>query len=677
MRVLTVSVVTLLLGAGAVPAADAPAASVPAGAFDPAQLDRSVEPCDDFYAFVCNEWKAQNPLPPDRSHYRQGTALAERNLEILRSILESAADTSRERSPLEAKVGDYYASCMNEERIADRGTEPIEPYLERIAAIDDRTSLIETVAYLHRHGVPGMFSFFPSPDMDNSDLTIAFFNQGGLGLPDRDFYFRDDEKSRETREKYIEHVANMLVLLGDDAETASATARTIMDIETRLADASMDRVAMRNPDNRKHPMNWKAFAATAPALELDTYVANAAVPAVERVNVINPKFYEALNTMIAEVPLEDWKSYFRFRVVSSAASLLPRALEEESWRFHQQYMTGAKEMRPRWKKCVDETDEALGDALGQLYVAENFGVEGKKKMAEIIENLRAALEMNIEALDWMGAETKQRALRKLEAFNTSKVGHPETWKDYSKVAVARDDFFGNSEKAYAFERARNYGLIGGKTDKERWGMTAPTVNAYYSPPLMEIVFPAGILQPPFFNRFGDNAYNYGAIGGVIGHEFSHGFDDSGRKYDHQGNAKDWWTEADAKAFEERAVCMVDQYASYSAGGVNVNGKLTLGENIGDNAGLRIAYLAYKQSLAGEEPPVVDGLSGDQRFFIGWANSWCGNATEEGLRNQIQTDPHSPGQFRAIVPLLNMEEFEKAWGCSAGDAMAPKTRCRVW
>jgi len=679
MRVLTA--VTLALAVLAVPLFAADADSVESkpstGAFTADQLDRSVKPCENFYGFVCNKWIEQNPMPPDRSRFGQLTALGERNILLLRDILETAAKPSETRSPLEKQVGDYYASCMNEELIEKRGTAVIEPQLARVDAIKDRESLIATLSWLHRQGVPGIFSFYPSADMNDSDLQIAFFSQGGLGLPDRDFYFRDDPKSVETREKYVSHVTNMLMLLGEKPEAASDAANRIMAIETRLAEPAMDRVAMRNPENRKNPMTRAEFAKMVPSIQLDTYLANAEVPEVTRLNVVSRKFYESLGATMDEVSIDDWKTYLRFRVVADAAPRLPLAFEQEAWSFYQQYMTGAKEMQPRWKKCVGATDRALGDSLGQLYVANNFGPEGRKKMAEMIENLRTAMKLTIDDLEWMGDETKKKALMKLAAFNTKKVGHPETWKDYAGVTVARDDFFGNSHRAFNYERNRNYGLIGGKTDKERWGMTAPTVNAYYSPPLMEIVFPAGILQPPLFDRFGDDAYSYAAIGGVIGHEFSHGFDDSGRKYDHQGNNKDWWTEEDAKAFDERASCLVDQYAQYEAGGVNVNGKLTLGENIGDNAGLRIAYIAYKQSLHGKEAPVIDGLTGDQRFFIGWTNAWCSQATEEALRNQIQTDPHSPGHIRAIGPHLNMEEFEKAWGCKEGDAMVSEKRCRVW
>jgi endothelin-converting enzyme/putative endopeptidase len=574
-------------------------------------------------------------------------------------------------------VGDFYNSCMNESLIAEKDLAPAKPYLDRVNAIKDKTSLITTVAYLHKDGIPGVFGFFPQPDMDNSDLQIAFFNQGGLGLPDRDFYFRDDAKSKETRERYVAYVTNMFKLLGDSPEAAAANAKTVMGIETRLADASMDRVAMRNPDNRKHPMTFADFKTKFPALDLDTYISNMSVPAVTRVNVVSPKFYEALNTTIDAVPLDDWKPYLRFRVISDMAPQLPRKYEEEAWSFYQKYLTGAKEMQPRWKKCVNATDQALGDALGQLYVAKTFGPEGKKKMAEMIENLRKSLEVNINQLEWMSPETRAKALKKLAAFSTKKVGHPEKWKDYTTVKVTADDFAGNAQRAFAFERKRNFDRIGGKTDKEQWGMTPPTVNAYYNPPLMEVVFPAGILQPPYFDRFGDDAYNYGGIGSVIGHEFSHGFDDSGRKYDDQGNAKDWWTEADAKAFESRANAMVEQYSAYKAGGVNVNGKLTLGENIGDNGGIRISYMAYKKSLGGKEAPVIDGLTGDQRFFIGWANAWCNNATDDALRTQIQTNPHSPSEFRAIGPLLNMEEFQKAYDCKKGDGMVPEKPVRVW
>lgn len=674
-----VSLIAAVLLAGSLVAADAgkPAVKPAVGAFLPTQLDTSVKPCDNFYRYVCDRWKVQNPMPPDRSRYGQGTVLTERNQTLLREILEASSTPAGNRGPLEAKVGEFYASCMDEETIAKKDLAPVKPFFDRISAIENRDGLVKTVAFLHANGIPGVFGFGPSADMDDSNSQIAFFNQGGLGLPDRDFYFRDDAKSVETRAKYLEFMTNMFRLMGDAPEVAGANAKTVMEIETQLATPSMDRVAMRNPDNRKNPMSYADFNKRVPALQLDTYIANSSVPPVTRVNVVNPKFYDALNTTIAQVPIDDWKTYLRFRVISQAAPQLPKKYEEEAWSFYQKYLTGAKEMQPRWKKCVAATDGALGEALGQLYVAKNFGPEGKKKMAGMIENLRTSLELNIKSLDWMTDETKEKALIKLAAFNTKKIGHPDKWKDYSSVKVARDDFAGNSLRAFQFERNRTYSRIGGKTDKEQWGMTPPTVNAYYSPAFMEIVFPAGILQPPYFDRFGDDAYNYGSIGSVIGHEYSHGFDDSGRKYDHQGNAKDWWTEADGKAFEERASCMVDQYAGYQAGGVNVNGKLTLGENIGDNGGIRIAYMAWKESLGGKESPVIGSLTGDQRFFIGWANAWCNNSTEDALRNQIQTDTHSPGEFRAVGPLLNMQEFQQAFECKAGDLMVPEKRCEVW
>jgi endothelin-converting enzyme/putative endopeptidase len=678
MRRLNASLLVLIaLTAGRLVADDKVAPKSSPGAFQASQLDPNIKPCNNFYQYVCHSWQLSHPIPPDRSNYGQGSLLTERNQTVLREILDGASKPHEGRTALEAKVGTFYNSCLNEKLIAAKDLEPAKPYFERIAAIKDKTSLVSTLAYLNREGIPAIFNFSPQPDMDNSDLQVASFNQGGLGLPDRDFYFRDDAKSKETREKYVQFVTNMFVLLGDSPEVAAANARTVMTIETRLADASMDRVSMRNPDNRRHPMTFAELQAKVPALELDTYITNSSVPAVTRVNVVSPKFYEALNTTIDAVPLGDWKSYLRFRVLSDLAPRLPRRYEEEVWSFHQKYLTGAKEMQPRWKKCVIATDTAFGDALGQLYVAKTFGPAGRKRMAELIENLRQSLQVNINQLEWMGTETRAKALKKLAAFSTKKVGYPDKWKDYSSVNVVADDFAGNSLRAYQFERKRNYDRIGGRTDKDQWGMTPPTVNAYYNPPLMEVVFPAGILQPPYFDRFGDDAYNYGGIGSVIGHEFSHGFDDAGRKYDDQGNAKDWWTEADAKAFELRANALADQYSAYKAGGINVNGKLTLGENIGDNGGVRIAYMAYRTSLAGKEAPVLDGLTGDQRFFIGWANGWCNNATDDALRNQIQTNPHAPSQFRAVGPLMNMQEFQKAFDCQKGDAMVPEKPVRVW
>ncbi len=668
---LAVSATTLMAAEQEVPRASS------SNAFQTSQLNQSAKPCNNFYSYVCDNWRAKNPIPPDRARYSQLVVLTERNQLLLREILEGTMQPSPSRSKLQAQVGDFYASCMDEATIARKDLSPAKPLLDRIAAIRDKDSLLRTLAFLHNDGIPGIFSFGPSADMENSDLQIGFFNQGGLGLPDRDFYFRDDAKSIETRKKYVEFAGNMFEFLGENEEKAAKSARTVMAIETLLARNSMDRVAMRNPDLRKNPMSYPDFMAKVPALGLETYMSNLSAPPVTRVNVTSPKFYEALNRTIASVPVSDWKTYLRLRVITDLAPRLPKKYEEEAWKFYSQYLTGAKQMQPRWKKCVSATDSALGENLGEMYVSKNFGPEGKQKMSEMIENLRKAMSVGIEGLDWMSAETKKKAQLKLAAFNIKKIGHPEKWRDYSSVKVVRGDFAGNALRALRVARKRSFDRIGGKTDKEEWGMTPPTVNAYYSPSFMEIVFPAGILQQPLFDRFGDDAYNYGGIGSVIGHEFSHGFDDSGRKYDHEGNAKDWWTEADAKAFDERASCIVNQYAAYKAGGVNVNGKLTLGENIGDVSGIRISYMAYQQSLGGKAAPVIDGLTGDQRFFIGWANAWCTNATEEGLRNQVQTDPHSPGEFRATGPLLNMEEFQKAFNCVAGDLMVPAQRCRVW
>jgi endothelin-converting enzyme/putative endopeptidase len=519
--------------------------------------------------------------------------------------------------------------------------------------------------------------------MHDSDRTVATVGQGGLSLPDRDDYLKEDAKAKEKREKFVEHAARMLELTGEDEAAAKADATTVMRIETALANASLDRVSMRDPKNRDNPMSISDLEQLAPAFDFGDFFPAAGAPAFERLNVTSRKFFEEASAVVDATPIADWKTYLRWHVVRAAAPYLASAFVQEDFRFNRQYLQGAKELEPRWKRCVEATDEALGDDLGRLYVEKTFGPEGKARMRKMIEALTAALREDVESLPWMTAETKKKALAKLAAVKTVKVGYPNEWKDYSTVEVRREDYFGNSRRAEVFEIKREQARIDKPTDRTLWGMTPPTVNAYYNAANNEIVFPAGILQPPFFDRQADDALNFGGIGVVIGHEYTHGFDDQGSKFDAEGNLANWWTAEDRKAFDERTDCIAREYEGFVSvkdpvnGDVHLNGRLTLGENTADNGGLRVAYKALQKALAGQPRARIDGFTPEQRFFLGFANVWCQNVTDATARQRAQTDPHSPGRFRVIGSVSNMPEFKEAFGCKAGQPMVRENACRVW
>ena len=660
-----------------------PAAAKSPGSFDIAALDTAVDPCVDFYQYACGGWRKANPIPPDQTRWGRFNVLAEQNREILHGILEGAREPKATRSPVEAKVGDYYAACMDETGIETLGARPLEPILKRIEALSTKSGLFALFGEHEKTALPALFRFGASPDMHDSRQTIANVGQGGLGLPDRDDYLKDDPKSKEKREKYVEHMARTFVLLGESAEQAAADAQTVMRLETALAKAHLDRVAMRDPKNRDNPMTLAELKQLTPAFDWDAYLPASGAPAFERLNMASKPYFEQTNALFETTPLEDWKTYLRWHVARNAAPLLNSAFVDENFRFYRAYLQGARENEARWKRCVQATDRALGDALGQLYVEKTFGADGKARMKKMIEALTEALRGDIQALPWMTPETRQKALGKLAAFNTSKVGYPDEWKDYSSVEIRRDDLFGNSRRAQQFEIARNNARIGQPTDRTLWGMTPPTVNAYYSPPNNEIVFPAGILQPPFFDRAIDDPVNFGGIGVVIGHEYTHGFDDQGSKFDAEGNLKNWWTDADRKAFEERTDCFVKQYDGYvtvkdpTNGDVHLNGKLTLGENTADNGGMRVAYMALQKALAGQERKPIDSFTPEQRFFLGFANIWCQNVTEQSARQLAQTDPHSAGEFRVNGTVSNMPEFWEAFSCKKGQPMVRENACRAW
>jgi putative endopeptidase len=653
------------------------------GGFDVSALDRSVDPCADFYQFACGGWRKANPIPADQSRWGQFSTLAERNRNVLHDILEAAKDPRPSRSALERQTGDYYAACMDEAGIEKQGARPIEPILASIDAIKTRPDLFRRIGENDAGGLPTLFRFGSSPDLHDSKQTVAAVGQGGLGLPDRDDYLKDDAKSKEKRDRYVEHVARMLQLLGESAEKAQADAQAVLRVETGLAKAQLDRVALRDPKNRDNAMTVADLEKLAPAFEWEAFFAATGAPRFTRVNVASKPFFVDGNAVVESTPIADWKTYLRWHVADAAAPFLSKAFVEEDFRFNRQFLSGAKEMEPRWRRCVQATDRDLGDALGQIYVDKTFGPDGKARMKAMIDALTASLREDIQGLDWMTPATKEKALVKLAAFNRSKVGYPDTWKDYSAVAIHRDDYFGNSRRARVFEVQRGYARIDKPTDRTLWGMTPPTVNAYYNSSNNEIVFPAGILQPPFFDRAIDDPVNFGAIGAVIGHEYTHGFDDQGSKFDAEGNFENWWTADDLSAFKERTDCIAKEYDGFvsvpdpASGDVHLNGRLTLGENTADNGGARVSYRAMEKAMADKPRTPVDGFTPEQRFFLGFANIYCENVTDQSARQLAQTNPHSPGRYRVIGTLSNMQEFRDAFSCKAGQPMVRENACRAW
>jgi putative endopeptidase len=668
-----------LADAAAVPVA---ATTSPAG-FDARTLDQSVDPCVDFYQFACGGWRKANPIPPDQTRWGRFNELAQRNREVLHDVLERVKDPTPGRSPLEARVGDYYAACMDEAGIEAQGTKALDPVLARVEAIASKEDLFRLLGDHAAHALPALFRFGAAPDLHDSKQTVANLGQGGLGLPDRDDYLKDDVKSKEKRETYLGHVARMLELLGESAQKAAADAEVVLRMETALASAHLDRVALRDPKNRDNPMTVDELKTLAPAFDWDAFFGATGAPRFARLNLSSRKYFKEGNGLLQATSLADWKTYLRWHVARAAAPYLGAAFVKEDFRFNREYLNGAKEIEPRWKRCVQAADRGLGDDLGRLYVEKTFGAEGKARMQRMIEAITQAMREDIETLPWMTPETRKKALVKLAAFRTDKVGYPEKWKDYSTIEVKRGDYFGNSRRADVFEINRTYERIDKPTDRTLWGMTPPTVNAYYNSANNEIVFPAGILQAPFFDRTRDDALNFGGIGVVIGHEYTHGFDDQGSKFDPEGNLLNWWTPDDLKSFQERTDCIAKEYEGFVSvkdpanGDVHLNGKLTLGENTADNGGLRVAYRALMKTLAGKEPKRIDGYTPAQRFFLGFANVWCQNATEQASRQLAQTDAHSPGEFRVIGSVGNMEEFREAFGCKAGQPMVRENVCRAW
>jgi putative endopeptidase len=648
--------------------------------FDLTAMDKTADPCVDFYQYACGNWMKNNPIPADKTRWGRFNELAERNLYVLHDILEQA-QSGANRTPVQQKVGDFYAACMDETAIEKRGAQPVMPTMNQIAAVKTKQELIQQIGVMHHEGIGVLFSFYQSPDLHDSRVTVANLDQGGISLPDRDYYLKDDPKSVETRQKYLEHVQKMFELLGDKPDAAAAEAKTVLAIETGLAKASMDRTARRDPQNRDHMMQATQAVALAPTFELTAYFADSGAPKFTSLNVGNPDFFKAVNEQFASTSLDDLKIYLRWRALDTYADTLSKPFVDEDFNFNAAYLSGQKEIEARWKRCVRATDQQLGMALGQLYVDKTFGPEGKERTQKMVKAVEEAMHQDIANLTWMSDTTKQKAYEKLNAI-VNNIGYPDKWRDYSAVIVKRDDYAGNIRRASAFEVQRQRNKISKPTDKKDWGTTPPTVNAFYHAPMNDINFPAGILQPPFYSNSMDDAVNFGGIGMVIGHELTHGFDDQGRKYDADGNLKDWWTPEDAKGFEERATCTADEYSSFVSvkddkGDVKLNGRLTLGENTADNGGTKIAYLALMNIIGNTPVKPIDGYTPQQRFFVAFAQIWCENVTDQRARQLAIIDPHSPGRWRANGVVQNSAAFQEAWGCKAGQPMVRENACRVW
>ncbi|MFY8096030.1 MAG: M13 family metallopeptidase [Niveispirillum sp.] len=639
-------------------------------------LDDTVSPCDNFFLHACGVWKRENPIPDDQARWGNFNVLGDKNLTLLRQILDEAVAKPDAKT---ARIADFYAACMDEAGVDAKGLAPLSPMLNRINGLTDRKDLGAVIGYLHDQGVNALFGFGRMQKFSDAVQTIAAAGQGGLGLPDRDFYFKDDARSKEQRAAYVAHVARMFELAGTAPDAAKAKADAVMAFETALAEASMTRLERRDPQKQNNPTVLADFAKSVPAIDWNAYLAAIGAPAFTEMNVGQPKFFEALNAKLSQASLDDIKTYLTWHTLRANAQWLPMAFSEEAFNFYGRTLNGTKEQRPRWKRCVAATDNALGEDLGKYFVEKAFGPEHKKRMLTMVGDVQAALKDRISNLDWMSPETKAKAHEKL-ANMPNKIGYPDNWRDYSTLTISKGDLLGNVARSEAFEQRRQLSRIGQPRDSSEWGMTPPTVNAYYSPQQNNINFPAGILQPPFFDFTADDAYNYGAIGGVIGHEIIHGFDDQGRKFSGDGNLADWWTADDAKRFTERAQCLVDQYSGFQAvEGVNLNGKQTLGENTADNGGLPVALDALKRRLgeAGMKKK-IGGLSAEQRFFYGWANVWCAQERPEFRRLQAQTGVHSLPEYRVNGTLSNMPEFAKAFSCKPTDAMVRGDKaCKVW
>ena len=662
----------------------APELYVPIPGFDSTSIDTGADPCNDFYKFACGRFAANHPIPGDQPQVDQGYALFNVNTQELRGILEKNAAGGSARSADAQKIGDYYKACMDTDAINAKGLAPVKPLLDEIDGLKSKAQIAGLVGKLQKYGVDVLFSYGEQQDFKDASKQIASAGQGGLGLPEKDYYLRSGAKDEEVRKQYVEHIAKMLVLAGSSAEQAKKDADGIMKMETALAKASLGVVDLRDPEKIYHLQPTATFEKTIPGLNFAEFEAAIDSPKVSEINNQTPEFFPVMMAQVQSVDMPVLKAYLKYHVLTTLAGRMPKAFDAENFDFYGRKLNGQPEQAARWKRCSNSVNGALGEALGKVYVEQYFAGDSKAKMLQMVGDIETAMGQDIDQLEWMSPVTKTRAKEKLHLV-ANKIGYPDKWRDYSTLEVKPDDALGNSLRATAFENDRQLNKIGTPVDHSEWGMTPPTVNAYYDPSMNDINFPAGILQPAFYDKSQDDAVNYGHIGAIIGHELTHGFDDEGKKFDGKGNLSDWWTAEDTKKFEERTDCLVKEYGGFTAvedpaGDVKVNGKLTLGENTADNGGLLLAYMAYLERAKASGVDLTskrDGFTMPQRFYIGFAQNYCENSRPEAIRNQVQTDPHSPDHFRANGAIVNQQGFGEAFGCPRGAPMVPVNSCRVW
>jgi len=648
--------------------------------YDLASLDKNTSACTDFYQYANGGWLAANPIPAAYPAWGVANILNEKTRDLLREILEAAAkNTNAPKGSSEQKVGDYYATCMDEAKVEADGIKPLEPEFAHIAKVSDQKSLQEEIAHLHKLGDSVLFNSGSNQDFKNSAEVTAGIIQGGLGLPNREYYTKTDDRSKAVRDEYVKHVAKMFELMGDDPTKGAAEAQTVMAMETKMAEASLTPVELRDPEKLYHRTTMANMKDVTAGFDWPGYFAAIGVPQKPDVNVATPKFFSEMGTWLSATPIADWQTYLRWHLINAHAAALSSKFVEEDFNFKGKVLQGSKENLPRWKRCVSGTDRVLGEALGEVYVKKAFPPAAKASALEMVKNLEAALKDDINTLSWMSEPTRKQAIIKLDAF-LNKIGYPDKWIDYSALNIDRGPYVLNRWRADAFANKRDLDKIGKPVDRMEWGMSPPTLNAYYNPQINEIVFPAGILQPPFFDPQADDAFNYGGIGSVIGHEMTHGFDDQGAQFDAKGNLANWWADTDLKAFKERAQCIVDQFNGFEVEkGLNMNGKLVAGESIADLGGLVVAHAAFQKSQQGKPSKTIDGFTPEQRFFLGYARGWAANLRPELQRLIANSDPHPLNKFRVNGPLSNMPQFAQAFQCKAGDAMvrSEEKRCQIW
>ncbi len=651
----------------------------PLPGFDKSAIDATADPCQDFYKYACGNYSKLHPIPSDLPSFDQFTNLYEFNLQALHGLLEKVKSTSGVAAgATEQKLGDYYASCMDTDAIEKKGLAPIQPELDRIAAIQSKDELATEIAHLQRIQVGAFLDFGEQQDFKDATQQIAYIDQGGLGLPEKDYYLRTDAKTEEQRKQYVQHLTNVLKLLGEPDAQAAKDAQSVMKLETELAKSSVGVVDRRDPENVYHITPVASFAATAPILKFTSFVQQVGAPPLTEINVVSPGFFKNLTNTIDATDLGTIKNYLRLKVVDSEAMRLPKAFDDEHFDFYGRKLEGTPEQQLRWKRCVSATDGSLGELLGQLYVKEYFSPDQREKTQQMVKQIEASMDRDLDTLAWMSPATRTKAKEKLRMV-ANKIGYPNKWRDYSKLEIAPGDARGNSLRSRSFELDYALAKIGKPVNRDEWGMSPPTVNAYYDPSMNDINFPAGILQPAFYDKDASAATNYGHIGAIVGHELTHGFDDEGRKFDGKGNLSDWWTAEDAKQFEQKTDCLVNEYDGFVAvDDLHVNGKLTLGENTADNGGARLAWMALMARASGmDEAQKVDGYTPAQQFFLGWAQNYCSTDRPELVRMEVQTDPHSPDPIRANGVVVNMPEFGAAFSCKKGAPMYPVKSCRVW